>query len=168
MQFYYTPELAGKKLTEDMHVGIQEVLEPNAGEGHLVRLLAAKGYAVDAIEVHPERAKKITGARKVVVANFLSVLPVAKYDAVVMNPPFYGAHWMDHVMHAFKFLKPFGELRAILPATAEFGTSKKHKEFHQWVQRSSSHNYWKSLPTGSFKESGTNVSTVILYMRKPR
>lgn len=88
----------------------------------------------------------------VVCANFLEQPARPEFDNVVMNPPFYGRHYVKHVQHALKFLKPGGVLVAILPATAHYD----HKELQ---------GEWMDLPVGSFSESGTNVPTGILKIR---
>ena len=70
-----------------------------------------------------------------------------------MNPPFYGQHYAKHVNHALKFLKPSGTLTAILPITARYD--------HGLLAGS-----WQDLPVGSFSESGTNINTTVLTIRR--
>jgi hypothetical protein len=96
-------------------------------------------------------------------ANFLTQTSVPVYDYVIMNPPFYGTHWMDHVKHAFKFLKPGGLLRSVLPATAEL-----NETFAAWLKPliGKWDRPWTDLPPESFATSGTRVQTVILELRK--
>jgi len=60
-----------------------------------------------------------------------------------------------------------------LPATVEFGESKAHVEFRKWAMAHGAKTYAgefqvSDLPMGSFKESGTNVSTCILTLEKRR
>ena len=109
---------------------------------------------------------------RVTEANFLEVPPDPSYDAVVMNPPFYGTHYMKHVMHAYEFLKPGGKLIAILPATVQIGTTRKHKSFRKWATSRMRFREFDQgitdLPVGSFKESGTGVSTVVMELEKSR
>jgi hypothetical protein len=82
-----------------------------------------------------------------------------------MNPPFYGRHYAKHVRHAFKFLKPGGTLKAILPATARYD----HGELDDMIPKSRwGDSAWRDLPVGSFSESGTNVNTTILTLHKPK
>lgn len=71
---------------------------------------------------------------------------------VVMNPPFYGRHYVKHVLHALKFLKPGGVLVSVLPASAHYD----HKELE---------GRWEDLPVASFAESGTNIPTGYLIVR---
>lgn len=55
-----------------------------------------------------------------------------------------------------KFLKPGGELVAILPATARYD----HGELADLPPR------WDDLPVRSFRESGTNINTAVAFMRR--
>lgn len=186
LSFYWTPEAVVRRLLDSPHRSIHRVddddarprvLEPSAGEGHLVEALVEAGCDVHAVEVYAARAAKLAWLRgvddgRVTVqqANFLRLPASAEFDAVVMNPPFYGTHWMKHVRHAFNFLKPGGVLFAVLPATAEIGDSKAHRAFRSWAE---SHKLaWGSpfedLPQASFADAGTRVSTVILRLGKPR
>ena len=84
--------------------------EPSAGIGAIVRPVLKMGATVDAIEIHPDRAAALRGmahpALKVHCANFLKVTPAPVYDLILMNPPFSGTHFMDHVKHAWDFLAP--------------------------------------------------------------
>lgn len=174
LQFYATPAAVAAQVAEDCRG--KRVLEPSAGEGAMAaEALKAGAARVDCIEVDPGRVGAL-GARfghndrvSVRRANFLDTVPDPVYDLVLMNPPFYGTHYMQHVRHAFEFLKPMGELRAVLPATVEFGESKAHDEFRAWAKRFCG---WgkefqvSDLPVGSFRESGTGVSTVVLRLRK--
>lgn len=170
LQFYRTPDATAKKIVDDFYQleGLR-VLEPSAGDGAFVKPLLARGAKVTAIEVHPDRARKISALSDAVdvrTCNFLDMEPTKDFDAVVMNPPFYGTHWMDHVLHAWEFVKPGGKLVAILPATAEIGDSAKHKKFREWVSKIKGRKEWlfRDLPPETFAESGTRVATVTLTL----
>lgn len=175
LAFYPTPKAAVGKLLRDV-TPRGRVLEPSAGDGAIVEALLASGKAtqVTAVEVHPGRVatlrQRFMDPRlHVLPANFLELQPTGDYDLVVMNPPFAGTHWMAHVVHAWEFLKPSGTLLAVLPATAEVGTSAKHAEFHAWIEARRgrySSRPWTSLPPESFAASGTRVNTVILRLDK--
>lgn len=160
LQFYATPPDVVRALLRDINwrPGMQ-VLEPSSGEGAIVRALPAI-VSVTAIEIHPQRAA-YSGA---ICANFLTYQLPETFDVVVMNPPFFGTHWMDHVRKAFEHLKPGGRLRAVLPASAEVNETAKHIEFRTWATKHDAR--WLNLPPESFASSGTNVQTVILHLRK--
>jgi 16S rRNA G1207 methylase RsmC len=82
----------------------------------------------------------------------LDQAPTPEFDKVVMNPPFYGRHYVKHVQHALRFLKPGGTLVSILPATAHYDHDELKGE-------------WRDLPVASFADAGTNVPTGLLRMR---
>jgi hypothetical protein len=182
LAFYPSPKAVVRALLDDLpHVGV--FLEPSAGDGAIVQGLLDRNdvdrrrgdYPVQirAIEVDAGRAKQIsTDCRvQVTVGNFLGIPASPAYDAVVMNPPFEGTHWMQHILHAFDFLRPGGVLRAVLPATAEVGTSSKHEEFRAWAVAMNDGREWglfRDLPPESFAASGTRVQTVIFTLTKPR
>lgn len=130
------------------------VLEPSCGDGRILDELRARGCRAMGFEYHAPRAAEARAkGHSVVTANFLEQAPVAEFDKVVMNPPFYGRHYVKHVSHAYKFLKPGGTLVSILPATAHYDHGELSGE-------------WRDLPVGSFSDAGTNVPTGLLRMRK--
>ena len=129
------------------------VLEPSCGDGRILDAVKNYGQQALGIEYHAVRAAEaMAKGHSVVTANFLECPPRAEFDAVVMNPPFYGRHYVKHVRHALKFLKPGGVLVSILPATAHYD----HRELE---------GEWRDLPVGSFAEAGTNAPTGLLRMR---
>jgi len=164
LQFYPTPravvdaamEFAG--IPNPAHytnykMPILKVLEPSCGDGRILDVLHERGQDCFGIEYHPARASVARAkGHAVLTANFLEHPPTPEFDVVVMNPPFYGRHYAQHVRHAYKFLKPGGTLVSILPATAHYDHCELKGE-------------WRDLPVGSFSESGTNVPTGMLRMR---
>ena len=174
LQFYPTPEKVVKRILGDCYFKEgQRALEPSAGEGALAFAIAAEGVQVDAIEVHPDRARTITRANapliEVQCRNFLKARPHPIYDWVIMNPPFYRTHWMDHVRHGFEFLKDGGQLVAILPITAEIGESARHVAFRKWAKTyctSWRGLHFNDLPAESFVSSGTRINTCWIKLRK--
>lgn len=132
------------------------VLEPSCGDGRILDQIRARGSTGLGIEYHPGRAAEARAkGHAVVTANFLEQAPKPEFDMVVMNPPFYGRHYVKHVRHALKFLKPGGTLVSILPATARYDHDELKGD-------------WRDLPVASFAEAGTNVPTVLLRMIAPR
>lgn len=155
LQFYWTPQDAVDRLLEFGSVKKgQRVLEPSCGDGRILDALRAKGCSSLGIEFHPGRAAEAKAkGHAVAVGNFLEQPPVDEFDAVVMNPPFYGRHYAQHVRHAYKFLRPGGTLVSILPASARYD----HKELE---------GTWEDLPVASFADAGTNIPTTMIRMRK--
>lgn len=176
LQFYPSPPAVVEVLLKGLGLEGAKVLEPSAGQGAIALAAAAKGAQVDAIEYDARHIDVMVGlARRqglglrVTQRNFLKVEPVAKYDFVLMNPPFYGTHWMAHVRHAFEFLAPGGILKAVLPASAEVNESTAHEKFRAWAMKNNDLGWsgpFRDLPPGSFRETGTNINTVTIQLRK--
>ena len=166
------------------------VLEPSAGTGNLARRCARtigeldkwsggreryeKEYrfdnVVDCVEIqaHLAAALEHEGVYgRVIRADFLSLRPEAfePYDLVVMNPPFDLERDIDHVTHAFDFLKPGGDLYAIMSAGTEFRETRKAIAFRELIAKNGGSMH--DLPPASFAESGTYVNTIIVHLPKP-
>lgn len=169
LQFYWTPRAVVELALDFADIVHKDhfrfgsfppeitILEPSSGEGHILEVLRDWGYqSTLGIEYDPRRAAA-TRAKGFAVqtANFLEQHPTPVFDRVIMNPPFYGKHYVKHVQHALKFLKPGGKLVSILPATARYDHKILDGE-------------WRDLPTASFADSGTNVPTVMLKLHAPR
>lgn len=181
LQFYRTPDELVDWLYDREYLtirpGDKRILEPSAGDGALIKRLLKQGdLYVHAVEVSSERVQQLQNLYRnanshgrLTEANFLTMAPDPTYDLALMNPPFYGVHWMDHVRHAWEFLRAGGRLIAILPATAEIGQTPAHEEFRAWTDQVDKTRWgrrWTELPDESFAKSGTLVSTVLLTMQK--
>lgn len=162
LQFYWSPkkvidralDIAGIYRRDRGDAAPFRVLEPSCGDGRILDELRAMGCRPFGIEVHAGRAAEARAkGHAVMTGNFLEQPARPDFDYVVMNPPFYGRHYVKHVRHAMGFLKPGGSLVSVLPATAHYD----HKELE---------GQWTDLPVGSFSEAGTNVPTGILKIRK--
>ena len=142
------------------------VLEPSAGDGSIARLAAATGANVDCVEIQGHMCDELraTGLyRNVFHGDFLTRAPSDVYERIVMNPPFENGSDMDHVEHALRFLAPGGLLVAVI--TSMTGERKRRKDtaFATLLQRH--HATRSSLPNGSFKAVGTNVSCDLVVLQ---
>lgn len=169
LQFYPTPRAVVDAAMEYAHIPNPEhyrsgrnevpklrVLEPSCGDGRILDVLRERRQEAFGIEYHPVRASEARAkGHAVLTANFLEHPARPEFDTVVMNPPFYGRHYVKHVRHALKFLKPGGTLVSILPATAHYDHGELKGD-------------WRDLPVGSFSDAGTNVPTGLLRITTPR
>ncbi len=150
----------------------QWALEPSAGAGDLAAALIAAGARVTAIERDPIRRQalrlRLPAATVLEHDDFLAYQPWKtgesgrrSFDRVVMNPPFRkigsGDH-LDHAYHAYRLLAPGGILVCVLPASVLFRRDRRYREFHGWASEVGE---LAELPDGSFRDSGTNVRTVL-------
>ena len=153
------------------------ILEPSAGTGNFAYELAkprehwhTEGTfrdVVDCIEIQPELAQELKDSRKfsrVTCADFLSIPSECDYDLIVMNPPFDRQRDIDHVSHAFNFLKVGGTLTAVMSAGTEFRENAKAKAFRSLMKKHRA--TWRDLPACSFASEGTNVNTCYVTVTK--
>ena len=164
--FITPPDLAQRVIDEANIEAGHSVLEPSAGTGALIDALP-EGATVTAVEQSSslsDALRQSGKAKAVYNSDFLQVAPDAMpaFDRVIMNPPFAKQADIDHVTHALKFLKPDGTLVAIMSAGVEFRQDKKATAFRELVE--SRGGVIEALPEGSFKQSGTNVNTVIVTL----
>jgi GNAT superfamily N-acetyltransferase len=89
------------------------------------------------------------------------------YDVVLMNPPFEDGQDMEHVQHAYDFLKPGGKLVAIMSESPFFSSTKKAQAFRDWLEAQGGTS--EKLPEGSFKSAfrSTGVNTRMVVIEKP-
>lgn len=166
LQFYWTPpevaeaalEYAGvykaSEYTHSRGLTPGRVLEPSCGDGRILDAIRQRGHPALGVEYHPGRASEARAkGHNVLSANFLDQPASPDFDYVVMNPPFYGRHYVKHVTHALRFLKVGGTLVSILPAAAHYDHEELKGE-------------WRDLPVGSFSAAGTNVPTGLLRITK--
>lgn len=156
LQFYWSPPAVVRAACDLADIGYpkgQRVLEPSCGDGRIMDEIRERGGIALGFEYHPGRAAQARAkGHAVVTGNFLEQQPTADFDTVVMNPPFSGRHYVKHVRHALRFLRPGGTLVAILPATARYDHGELQGD-------------WQDLPVASFAEAGTNVPTTMLRLR---
>lgn len=156
------------------------VLEPPAGTGRLVDALLAVGAVVTAVERHGERraalSRRVSAeqrrGRVLSVSDaedFLCFGDAPAYDRAVMNPPFCrsgaGDH-LDHVRRAHDLLLPGGVLVSVLPSSLTFRRDRRYVEFRSWMADAGPGSVLRELPAGTFRESGTDVRTVVISTRK--
>jgi SAM-dependent methyltransferase len=181
--FYPTPSRVVEGICENLnleHGDPKTILEPSAGTGQIARYLARdrgvfRAHRVDVVEIQPDLAKALREEglyRRVTCENFLTreAPVVGGYDVVVMNPPFDRERDIDHVSHAWKFLKPGGRLVSIMAAGIEFRETKKSRAFRAFVERYGDSGWqgpWHDLPAGTFREAGTEVNTCWVKLVKP-
>jgi DNA polymerase IIIc chi subunit len=148
------------------------ILEPSAGIGGIADQLrkVCPNYQLDVVEYLPINASILRGkGYEVHEQDFMTWMPPYKYNAILMNPPFAGTTYIDHVMHAWSLLKEpsdnaeaYGVLVAILPTSwMSLESSAKVANFRKFVTE---YGLWETLPSKTFKDSGTNVETCIVLL----
>lgn len=110
----------------------EQILEPSAGDGALVRALWAESpeTIVDAVEPSSKLQAELKHSGVPLVAMDIREFdPGTWYDGVLMNPPFEDAQAVTHTIRAFEMLQPGGRLVAILPESVWYRTDRAHTTF---------------------------------------
>lgn len=145
------------------------VAEPSAGRGaiagEMARIVGPEN--VHAFELLPENAQALWDlGLQVTEGDFLAQPAEPRFDRIVMNPPFGSQADMRHVEHALRMLKPGGRLVAIVSPAFEHRDTKQARAFRELLQAAGE--VVKELPSGTFRESGTDVRTVVLRFEADR
>lgn len=165
------------KFTPLEYLGASEgevrVLEPSCGEGGLIQMLLAFGKAegrnflVEGYDIDPLNVMFCQEAGlNVQQADFLTIEPVAKYDLIIMNPPFNRDEFIKHIQHAQKFLNLNGLLISVVPT---HWISHWHgKKGREWLLEQAQINSITNLYPGEFFDSGVfksaSVKTTIICL----
>jgi hypothetical protein len=145
------------------------VLEPEAGSGYIADAIRAEYPDVKLEVIEPvcklRELLRLKG-HNLVGEDFmqLSHSELGEYERIIMNPPFERQQDLDHIRHAYELLSPGGALVSVLSPSFEFRSDRKSTEFRAWLDKVSAR--WENLPDGSFKASGTGVSTRLLVIER--
>lgn len=188
-QFFTPPELA-TRMAQMAGIGPGcHVLEPSAGSGRLVNAAFDEGAefvtAVETDRVLLHRLDRIIRHRGGVFgADFTEWSPAARLliDVALMNPPFSNNQDIRHVRRAFEFVRPGGRLVAIMSPHFTFAADRASIDFRAWLGTPGGipkcgigyangggpieSLQIEFLPAGTFKESGTDIAAVLVYIEK--
>jgi hypothetical protein len=174
LAFFESPEaLVAERMIWPIPHTAKRFLEPSAGNGAIVRVLLREFplAQIDAVELDPKRVtrlKKTFPTVRVAEVDFLTMTSTWQYDAILMNPPFATERdrleYLSHIIRAFTFLEPGGRLMSIAPAGLKYNTDKRTTALRTFIDEQSG--TIADLPRDTFKESGTLVGTVLVYLQK--
>lgn len=174
-QLFETPhEVAARMASMADLKADQLMLEPSGGGGRILQAMidqvgqgAAKAGRLHACELDQQHWEGLTrlGAQ-VQAGDFLGYQPGPVYDRIVANPPFTNQQDLKHASHMLDCLKPGGRLVTVLAAGFSYRSDRRTEEFKARLERECSHFEVFDLNSGVFRESGTNVATVLLVADK--
>lgn len=164
LQAFYTPREIAVIVAEKAEVKGCLVFEPSAGHGALADACREHG-AKDVHCVEIDNASIDVLRRKnyqVWTYDFLTIPAldeINRYKRIVMNPPFTKGAYLKHLKHALEgFLCKGGILVSVIPGDIE------NPRFQALI--APYRHIINLLPTESFKNSGTSVSTAMLKVWK--
>jgi predicted RNA methylase len=163
------------------------VLEPSAGEGHLITAIREHLPEAHITAVEPDPARAVTLRTQPGVEVVESALEEYLADVTaralagewepfhltVMNPPFTlpgrPEAWAEHVLaiyHDPYLLAPGGSLGAVVPRIVMTGKSKRCRSVRDLLEESDG-GWVEECARGAFASSGAKVSTALMWVHKP-
>lgn len=144
------------------------VLEPSAGHGAIVKGILSLEFDIDLtiVELMPENCRalaELDGVEEVIETDFLLYVE-RPFDRIVMNPPFARQADVDHVLHAYELLAHGGRLVSVMSAGITFRRNKRTDALRALIEQRGT---FEELPEHAFRESGTDVRTVLVTLDKP-
>lgn len=168
-QLFETPLELSNRMVEMLDLRDSDrILEPEAGKGSLIRACSNSNLII-AVEINPQLCNYLRSSypsAKVICDDFLTINPESfgEFDKILMNPPFSNSQDIEHITHAFNFLKKGGALVAIACEGPFFRQDRKSKAFRDFLDSTEAEVF--QLPDGTFKESGTMVRTRLIRIEK--
>ncbi|MFG2986168.1 SAM-dependent methyltransferase [Streptomyces sp. NPDC048258] len=150
-----------------------QVLEPSAGHGVLAAEGTSQGCVVDCYEIDAHRAAEITRAgiaTTVTTTDFLTVTAQPTYDAVVMYPPHRRDLAVQHVLHAYRFLRPGGVLTALVSLGLQNAAGGRGDQFRQLLSRSGNLQVLDEADSADgllLSQSGLRLSAQLVHLYAP-
>jgi len=162
--YFPTPEdVVIEMLNTHIPCGEVRCLEPSAGRGAIIDYMnngagSMANITWDAVEIEPTN-RKILQEKGVnlVGEDFDTFKTDEKYDVIYANPPFKKA--LLHVEKMLDIIYKGGSCVIILPSNFE----EKYKSKIQKWEETFEYIDFRNLREKSFKDSGTNIDTVIMY-----
>ena len=88
----------------------------------------------------------------------------ARYDRIVMNPPYSSGQWIRNLLVAWERLAPGGRLVALVPKGPGAGPAALKAGAAALIGRAA---LIEDVPEGVFKAAGTMIGTRIVVLDKP-
>lgn len=166
-QFFETPEDLVSEMVKRANIQpTDEVLEPSAGKGAIVKQLKPLAKRVDMCEfmtANKDYLERVLGY-EVLWSDFLDLNTMYKYDKIVANPPFSKNQDIDHTLKMYEHLKDGGKMVVITSTSWVNGSQKKQQAFREFLNEVGA--IQTPIEEGTFKASGTKVPTMMLEIQK--
>lgn len=155
------PAVVDQMLQIAMPLDAMTIIEPSAGQGHIIEEVQKFSYAkhsIDAIELNPVNRKVLLEKGfNLIHDDFATFSTDKKYDLCLANPPF--KHYIEH---AYKMAEIAKEVCFIAPSSLLFANDKKTTALRNYILLENDGQIY-NLNSGSFKSSGTMVESVIAH-----
>lgn len=171
-QYFATPIPLAAQLVALANIkDTDEVLEPSAGQGNLIKAIriANEKCSLVGYELMKENYDILEQSSE--LYNFLAMnvdflqMEATYFDKIVANPPFSKNQDIDHVYKMYEQLKEGGQITAIMSNHWRTCNRGKENKFQEWFRRVGGM-IVQEIENGAFKESGTNVAACIVVITK--
>jgi len=167
LQFFETPQELAKELVYLADIQNQDdILEPSAGRGAIIKeikkICSCQIQYCEIDETNRKYLEKIDNLEEVNY-NFLKFNEMT-FSKIIANPPFSKNQDIDHIRHMYSLLRRKGRLVSIASKHWQISNKKKETEFRDWLEDIDAEVV--ELDEGKFKESGTNIKSVIIIINK--
>ena len=174
-QFFPTPEPLAQRMVKMAEIGSgMAVLEPSAGNGAIASVILGLSYAsasLTMVELNPVMVKELKdkfaysdSVDQIIEGDFLAYDGDYNFDRIIANPPFTGNQDIEHIMKMYDYLADDGILVTLSSSSWTFGSHKKQVAFREFLESVGA--YTEEVPEGTFKESGTNIRTMLIKIVK--
>jgi len=173
LNYFPTPLNIVKQMIElaELHKN-DVVLESSAGQGVIIDEVSKITNGIILFEIDKNNCEILRNkGYKVNEGDFLDTKYLDGFhlvSKVIQNPPFHIKNRpqcdLDFVYHSFSLLKNGGILVSIVSESSFFRSNVKSIEFRDWLEKNNAEII--KLPDNSFTESGTNVKTRIIKVKK--
>lgn len=158
--FFPTPAPVAERLLDVAHIAPgMSVLEPSAGTGTLADAIRRRcpTASVSVIEWQHSLVEVLQLKGYEVLSRDFLTFPApaqtpARFDRLVMNPPFEHEQDIAHVRHATSCLRPGGRVVAIMSEGAFVRQSRIAQAFRQWLAEQAG--VTEAVPAGAFARTG--------------
>ena len=135
------------------------VLEPSAGRGAIAHQIRNAGTEPNVIEPHPEMRKRLQDNDFTLVGeDFLK--HTQHYDVIIANPPFSGGRDARHILHMIELADR--KVVSVCSAGLLFRDTAPYPQLRAMIKELGGQTL--ALEAGTFKESGTGVSTCLVVV----
>jgi len=166
-QFFHTDKQVSSQMMNEIIGYPKKILEPSAGQGHLIDELIAKypDSKIDAVELSELNFSILKEKYRdnpninLIQGDYMDFVPSEKYDLIFANPPFSKNKDIDHVLKMVSEKEDYGQIISIMSTSWTFGNQKKQVAFREFSEENF---IIRTNENGAFKSSGTMVSTVLI------
>ncbi len=168
-QFFGTPDVLAEQLVILANPKkTNKILEPSAGQGVIVNAInkycePSEIFCYELMPLNQTFLNKIKNIN-LLGDDFLLAPEKNKYDIIIANPPFSKNQDIEHIYKMYSLLVDKGRLVTMCSPHYQNSSNKKELAFKQWLYDINAD--IQDVPAGMFKESGTNIRTLIITINK--